>query len=66
MLLISRHRFFDLIRLPSEPLLLCRFCPEFRRLPTVPMALTLLRLFYPVKHMWPFNALVLPYAAIVK
>ena len=37
MLLMSRHGFFDLVPLPSEPLLLCRLCPEFRKLPTVPM-----------------------------
>ncbi len=32
----NRHRFFDLIPLPSEPLPLCRLCRGFRRLPTVP------------------------------
>ena len=37
MLLMSRHGFFGLIPLPSEPLPLCRLCPEFRSLPTVPV-----------------------------
>jgi hypothetical protein len=63
---MSRHGFFDLIPLPSEPLPLCRLCPEFRSLPTVPMGTGAIALILSHETYLPVDALVLLYADIVK
>jgi hypothetical protein len=66
MLLMPRHGFFDLIPLPSEPILLSRLCLDFAGFQLFRWVPALLRLFYPMKHECPLDGLVLPYADIVK